>query len=441
MDGSIQSKSGLSQRSIIQLGDELASLLDFQNQKERFIEYLRKEFGYDARVWLNNPPKSLQFCNPGIDTPFDFNSKEITAKLQAEGAFRYEKGSSHWLVLPIKRGEQAVGRLILWGEEIRDPQSLRLLQDSCDIAGLVFFATIQTELQNWRQRQLALVREVSRQISQITDLNLLTTQITKLVQETFQYNYVAVFLITPDTQRLKFQASAISERNAEPGSQLPDFEKDSHPGFSLGEHMIGYVAQTGEELIANDVTQEPRYQEIDSLDETKSEVVLPLKIEGQILGVFDVQSDEINAFHEDDLLVLRALADNIAIAIESTRLYQGMQFRMEQLRTVSEVSRAITFILDTDKLLQKIVSLIQTRFGFPLVHLYTVDPVHKKINFKAGSGEKSIYYQQAGVAFDIKSEKGILSWVIRNGETKRVDDVSEEPLYIQLSQIGQPVGS
>ncbi len=441
MEETSPQKSGFSPRNIIKLGNELAAIPKFTDQKQKLVEALQQGFHCESYIWLSSPPKSLEINNPKVDFPFDPESNEIQDALTKTGFFSLETSDGHWLILPLKRGDDAIGGMILRKDTPFNVKTRQKLLDISKVAGLVFFATIQMELQNWRQKQLALVREVTRKISQITDLDSLTVQITQLVQQTFEYSYVAVFLIDEDTQRLKFQASAISNKNVQLGSEPPDFEKDTHPGFALGEHMIGYVAQTGQERIANDITQEPRYKEVDSLAGTKSEVVLPLQIESQIFGVFDVQSDELDAFNEDDLLVLRALADNIAIAIESTRLYQGMQHRVEQLAAVSEVSRAITFILDTDKLLKQIVSLIQKRFKYPHVHLYTVDPVQNKIYFKAGSGENTTKYQKAGTSFDIDSDKGLLSWVIRNGETKRINDVAEEPLYIKSPHIEEPIRS
>jgi len=91
-----------------------------------------------------------------------------------------------------------------------------------------------------------------------------------------------------------------------------------------------------------------------------------LKVESEILGVFDVQSDRLNAFDEDDLLVLRVLADNIALAIKTTRLFEAVKQQAERLETVAEASRAITLILDTDELLEQIVNLMFRRFYFNL---------------------------------------------------------------------------
>ena len=60
------------------------------------------------------------------------------------------------------------------------------------------------------------------------------------------------------------------------------------------------------------------------LPETRSEVVIPLKIEDRVLGVMDVQSDRPHAFHPNDLLILEALADTIARAVERARLYHDL---------------------------------------------------------------------------------------------------------------------
>ena len=147
----------------------------------------------------------------------------------------------------------------------------RLLTIS-ELASTHFFAKLQAQIHERRHKQLALVRSVSEKISQATDLDDLSHQITELVQSAFGFYYVAIFLLNPENSRLQFKASASADKSAP-----PDFERSNHPGFALGEHMIGYVAETGQEIIANDISQEPRYKEVNSLNNTKSEAVIPLK--------------------------------------------------------------------------------------------------------------------------------------------------------------------
>jgi len=91
-------------------------------------------------------------------------------------------------------------------------------------AGLALNVSLQNELQEWRQKQLSLVRSVTGQISQITDLDKLTDVITGLIQETFNYYYVAVFLIDPDSGCLRFKASAAHLKAGGPNSRVPNIQ-------------------------------------------------------------------------------------------------------------------------------------------------------------------------------------------------------------------------
>ncbi len=138
----------------------------------------------------------------------------------------------------------------------------------------------------------------------------------------------------------------------------------------LGDGLVGSVAQTGEEAVTNDVGSDSRYKFIELLSETKSEAVLPLKIEDHILGVLDVQSDQLDAFHPNDLLVLRALADTIAIAINGARLYGELLKRADHMEMVAQVSEEITSTLDLDELLTKVAFLIQEAFEAFLMYTY-----------------------------------------------------------------------
>jgi GAF domain-containing protein len=106
-------------------------------------------------------------------------------------------------------------------------------------------------------------------------------------------------------------------------------------GFRLRagvEGMIGDVARRGVHRLAEDVTQDLMYIRKDEVPDTRSELVLPLQMRNQIIGVLDVQSTEARAFAEQDVVILQALADQVAIAISNARL-------VEQAQQVAEVER------------------------------------------------------------------------------------------------------
>jgi serine phosphatase RsbU (regulator of sigma subunit)/putative methionine-R-sulfoxide reductase with GAF domain len=130
-----------------------------------------------------------------------------------------------------------------------------------------------------------------------------------------------------------------------------------------------------------------------------------------------------------DLLVLRGLADNIAIAIEGIHLYKDLWKRAEQLSVVAEVSRAITSILDPDALLNEVAELIQTRFGFPFVHLFSVHAGRRLVIYQAGSGSRSHRLHENAYTINLDDPVGMIAWAARNGKTLLANDVHTEPLY------------
>jgi serine phosphatase RsbU (regulator of sigma subunit)/putative methionine-R-sulfoxide reductase with GAF domain len=414
----------LSPQSILNIGKILSELATYEEQKSLLKDFLYNNFGENVFIFLHHPPKPYKTSLSQDEYPIDVQDLRDDQQYHNDHYKVIEIEDKFWLVIPLIHGMEDIGGIITACDNYPSGATISSMIDLGKIAGMAFDASLQAKLRRWQQKQLALVRSVSAQVSQITDVETLTSEITKLVQQTFNYYYVAVFLIDEKTKRLHFESSASLVK-----CERPEFEQETHPGFALGEHIIGYVAETGSELVASDVRKEPRYKEVDSLAGTKSEVALPLKVDKLVFGVFDVQSDQLQAFDENDLLVLRALADNIAIAIENTRLFQTVQMRADQLTTVSEVSRAITSILDLDQLLQKIVNLIHKRFDFPFVHLFTIDPVQKKITFKAGSGERASVYENSSYSFDMDAKRGIIPWVVQYGETKRVDNVEDEALF------------
>jgi phosphoserine phosphatase RsbU/P len=296
-------------------------------------------------------------------------------------------------------------------------------------------------IEQWRIEQLSLVRDVSMQIAGVRDLDELSRQLVSLILKTFKYYFVAIFTQEPGQQELRFRASAGPERHSIKASGYPSGETaekpdpgtpPAYPGkllVKLGEGMIGYTAQSGQEMVVNDIRKEPQYRFHEFLPDTLSEVTLPLTIEGRILGVLDVQSDQLDDFHETDLLVLRALASNIAVAAEGARLYSGVRRRAEQLSAIYEVSNAITSVLDPDRLLTEVVSLIHRRFHYPFVNIFTVHPGRRKVIYEAGSGARSQALDEAGYVLELDDPQGIIPWVARNGETMLVNDVEQEPLY------------
>lgn len=180
-----------------------------------------------------------------------------------------------------------------------------------------------------RASQLQIIGEVSRKVSSILNLDELLSYVIKAIQESFGYYHADIFLINQDQGYALFKASS--------NPRVEKVWKEQRLRFKLGEEgMIGWVSQNGEPLLANDVTHEPFYLPNESLPETKSELVVPLKVKEQTLGVLDIQSSELDAFNVDDIFVLETLGNQVAVAIENARLYEAVSQELAEQREMEK---------------------------------------------------------------------------------------------------------
>lgn len=163
-----------------------------------------------------------------------------------------------------------------------------------------------------RAEELQAISEVARAVSTEMDLEKLLTLVTHVVSERFGFYHVGVFLLDRVSQYAVLRAA-----NSPGGKRMLARGHKLQIG-QVG--IVGHVAGTGEGRIALDVGEDAAFFDNPDLPETRSEMALPLRVRGSIIGVLDVQSVEPNAFAPADVETLTILADQVAIAIENARL-------------------------------------------------------------------------------------------------------------------------
>jgi len=247
-----------------------------------------------------------------------------------------------------------------------------------------------------RANQLQIIGEVSRKVSSILNLDELLSYVIKAIQESFGYYHVDIFLIDQDQGYALFKASS--------NPTVEKVWKEQKLRFKLGEEgMIGWVSQSGEPLLANDVTKEPLYLPNKSLPETKSELVVPLKVEEQTFGVLDVQSSELDAFNVDDIFVLETLGNQVAIAIENARLHKESQRRTEEMTALREVTLATLSTLDRDQVFQIMLDQLDKFIDYVSASIKVITPDGRE-KIIAGRGP-IIHEQIMWDGFDVKENK------------------------------------
>ncbi len=181
-------------------------------------------------------------------------------------------------------------------------------------------------------RYLTATAEVAQEAASMLEVTTMLRQVVRAILARFDFYRLGVFLVDSSQQWAVLQAAA-GEGVQETLSR--DFR------LEVGrEGIVGFVTGTGEAYVAADVLEDPLYVADSDAVGTRSEMALPLRARGEVIGALDVQSAEPEVFDEDDLAVFQVLADQLAMAISNARLFKQLQESLEaERRAYGEIGR------------------------------------------------------------------------------------------------------
>jgi len=174
-----------------------------------------------------------------------------------------------------------------------------------------------------RASQLEAIADVSSSVASLQDMKQLLPYITKIVSERFGFYHAGIFLLSDDKEFAVLRAA-----NSEGGQVMLARKHQLRVGQ---EGVVGFAVSQKRAHIALDVGDDAVYFDNPDLPATRSEMALPLIIGNEVIGVLDVQSEEPNAFTDEDVTVLSTLANQLAVAIENARLFQQSQDALKEL--------------------------------------------------------------------------------------------------------------
>ena len=426
-------------RDIASLGEQIVNSDSLAEQRDHIVAMSSRLIHGEIDVWLCE--KVFRLPNLKEENVFPEEpdllgmqraikaehvlTKQLRAKSTKKGTLTARET---WAALPIIEQGLLLGALQVTrkqGPEFKQAE-LDLLERLAGAVGVSLIASHRVAVERFRLNQLNLVREVSAQIANVLNLDELARRVTELIQQTFHYYYVAIFTLEQDSTLLQFRSSATPKVPTK-ASQKEIPKPDVALEVEVGQGLIGQAAASGERILVSDVKKDVRYRFIDSLPGTLSEVVLPLKLGERVLGVLDIQSDQVDAFHPNDLLILGALSDTITRAVEGARLYSNLRHRADQLALVAEVSKSVSSSLELKTLMTNVADLIHDRFGYLYVHLFSVHGNRRLIQYQAGSGTRS--KDLAGYTLSLDDPQGIIPWAAREGQTVLANEVKSDEHY------------
>ncbi len=232
-------------------------------------------------------------------------------------------GSSAELVVPLRRKGRVLGALNLLGEtagQFTAGDEAILRQFAAHVAVAIENARLFEHEREYTST-LETLAEIAREFGAILHLDELLTRIANLTRRLIAYRTFGILLVNDRTQELEAKVSVC----------YGDAPKVTR--VRIGDGLVGYAALHKQPVLVSDVSADPRYIQV--VEDVRSELVIPLLVQDRCIGVFDLESPEIDAFNRNHVEILTLLASQAAVAIENARLYETI--RADEVRLAKEI--------------------------------------------------------------------------------------------------------
>ncbi|MFN8385277.1 MAG: GAF domain-containing protein [Anaerolineales bacterium] len=215
--------------------------------------------------------------------------------------------------------------------------------------------SITTELEQ-RAAQLNAVAEISTATSTILDFKRLLQEVMDLTKERFNLYHSHIYLLDEAGEHLILTAGA-----GEPGRQMVA-EGRTIP-LSREQSLVARAARERQGITVNDVTQAPDFLPNPLLPNTRSELAVPMTVGGNVIGVFDIQSDQVGRFTDSDVNIQTTLAAQLAASVQNARSFEKSKTQADLESLVNTIGQKIQRSTTVEDTLQVAIRELGSALG------------------------------------------------------------------------------
>jgi signal transduction histidine kinase len=258
---------------------------------------------------------------------------------------------------------------------------------------------------------MRLLNEISNVIHSTLDSQQALNRILAEAVRVMRASSGSAVLVNPSTNSLEIVAS----------HGLPD--DASGLKLRIGQGITGWVARTGKAARVNDVRHDSRYVVV--RPEVRSELAVPLEVDGEVKGVLNVDSDRVDAFTESDQELLQALALQASKVIHTTWLYEQLRLKARLFESLVSVSQTINSTINLNDALQVITREACQLLKMRMCSLLLLDPKREWLDLWASHGAGEAYLQKPRLSV----EESLLGMVVRRKKPVQVQNVQTSGRY------------
>lgn len=190
---------------------------------------------------------------------------------------------------------------------------------------------------NDRTRALQLAAEVSQRIAAIPNQSEMVVEVVEQLKQTFNYYHAHIYLFDEARENLLMVGGTgeAGKTLLERGHKLP-----------RGRGLVGRAAESGQAVLVPDTRSDPAWLPNPLLPETRAEVAVPIVVGERVLGVLDVQNNQVGSLSELDVLLISTIADQVGIALENLRTNQAAQHLLNDYQQLIDNAPAAIALLD-----------------------------------------------------------------------------------------------
>ncbi|HKJ38154.1 MAG TPA: GAF domain-containing protein, partial [Anaerolineales bacterium] len=231
------------------------------------------------------------------------------------------------LVSPVQSGGKLSGTISVQSNKLNafSEQDVKLLnslsvQASIAIENTHLFETTQQSL-----KEVNALYRTSQGLASSLTTDELIDDVVNLLHKNFGYYHVQIYLSDPlsDDLLLKSGSGEIGPRMLKEDNRLP-----------RGTGVAGHTVETGLPFVTNNVNAIMFFFRSPLLPDTQSEMTVPIKVDGKVVGVLDIQDRPPNRFTDNDLQLMVAVADQLSVGLQKASLYENLQTALQQEQTV-----------------------------------------------------------------------------------------------------------